>query len=218
MSVAQKLNKILEEIPDTVTLIAVSKNHGADKILEAYQVGHRVFGENRVKELCEKQEILPKDIQWHMIGHLQTNKVKYIVPFVYMIHAVDSEKLLLEIDKQAAKAGRVIKCLVQIHIAREETKFGFTPDEAAKLFTDDRFKSYTHIEFAGLMAMASLTDNTEQIQSEFHQVAELYNQIKSNTDIRFSVLSIGMSGDYPIAIHEGATHIRVGSAIFGDRT
>jgi pyridoxal phosphate enzyme (YggS family) len=218
MAVVAELNKIRTQLPSTVTLIAVSKNHGVDKIREAYDAGQRIFGENRVQELCEKQEALASDIQWHMIGHLQSNKVKYIAAFIHMIHGVDSEKLLFEINKQAIKVGRQIKCLIQIHIAQEETKFGFSSDEAFNLFSSGRFRTFSNIEFSGLMAMASLTDDEHLIRTEFKSVAQLFRQIQPLVGSDFSVLSIGMSGDYPIAIEEGATHIRVGSAIFGSRT
>jgi pyridoxal phosphate enzyme (YggS family) len=202
-------------------LIAVSKTHPPEKILEAYQAGHRIFGENKVQELTAKYEALPKDIEWHLIGHLQTNKVKYVVPFVGLIHSVDSEKLLDEINKQGKKIGRVIPCLLQVHIAKEESKFGFDESELIQLLRSEKFRSYTHVEIRGLMGMATLTDRTEQIRQEFKELRGLQERLKSEqwpAFVQWKELSMGMSSDFTIAVEEGSTLVRVGTAIFGTRT
>jgi len=199
------------------SLIAVSKTHSIEKIMEAYEAGQRIFGENKVQELTGKYEVLPKDIQWHMIGHLQTNKVKFIVPFVALIHAVDSEKLLAEIDKQAGKAGRIIPCLLQVHIAEEETKFGFNDEELLDVL-QKKSGAYTHVKISGLMAMATFTENQEQIRREFKHVKNLFEKVKRmNLPLEMKELSIGMSADYKIALEEGSTMVRIGSALFGGR-
>jgi pyridoxal phosphate enzyme (YggS family) len=202
------------------TLVAVSKTKSGEEILEAYDAGQRDFGENKVQELREKEPVLPKDIRWHMIGHLQSNKVKYIAPYVYLIHAVDSFKLLKEINKQAIKNGRVINCLLQIHIAEEESKFGLSEKELKALLVSDEFKSLQAVKIIGLMGMATYTDDEAQIRKEFRQLKGLLESVKNkykrpNIDLR--ELSIGMSGDYHIALEEGTTMIRVGSKIFGPR-
>ena len=212
MSIANNLNKIKESIPKDVTLVAVSKTKPKSDILEAHNAGHRIFGENKVQELVEKYEELPKDIQWHMIGHLQSNKVKYIAPFVNLIHGVDSLKLLKEINKRAEQNNRVIDCLLQVHIANESTKFGFGLEEIDLIITNVR--QFKNINIKGLMGMATFTDDRNQISNEFTSLERLFYEIKNKN---INILSIGMSGDYDIAIKNGSTMIRVGSAIFGSR-
>ncbi len=221
MTVADNLNALKESLPANCTLIAVTKTHPADVIMEAYNTGHRVFGENKVQEMTAKQEILPKDIQWHLIGHLQSNKVKYIASFVALIHSVDSIRLLEEINKQAIKNHRIIPCLLQVHIAREESKFGFDEQELLALMKDPTVGTLSNIRITGLMGMATFTDNVEQIRSEFSSLKNLFEEIKRLSlppNITMQELSMGMSGDYRIAIEEGSTMIRVGSAIFGNRS
>lgn len=218
--IQQQLLDLQKSIPQHVTLVAVSKTKPNSDIMEAYEKGQRIFGENKVQELVEKYEMLPKDIEWHLIGHLQTNKVKYIAPFVHLIHAVDSLKLLQEIDKQAAKNNRIINCLLQFHIAEEDTKFGLDFEEAQHLLASNEFIEMQHIRIVGLMGMASFTSNNNQIAAEFRTLANYFQMIKShffkfNPD--FTTISMGMSNDYPIAIEEGSTMIRVGSSIFGNR-
>ena len=201
-------------------LVAVSKTQPPSLILEAYNQGFRDFGENKIQELVEKYDQLPKDIHWHMIGHLQRNKVKFIAPFVYLIHAVDSLKLLLEIDKQAAKAGRIINCLLQIHIADELTKFGLNEKELFDLLGSHDVKSMQHIKILGLMGMATFTEDENQIRKEFKYLKSLFDKIKPQINLpnlEMKELSMGMSGDFKIAMEEGSTMIRVGSAIFGER-
>ncbi len=220
MQIAENLKKIKSTLPKNVKLIAVSKFKSYDDILEAYHAGHIVFGENRVQELVDKYEQLPKDIEWHMIGHLQTNKVKYIAPFVHLVHGVDSLKLLKEINKQAKRVDRTQKCLLQIHIADEETKFGLSKEEAFDLLESDTYKAFENIEICGVMGMATLTDDIEQIHKEFSTLKNLFNELKQSyfsTQESFAEISMGMSGDYKIAVEEGSTMVRVGSAIFGAR-
>lgn len=220
MTIAQNLKKIKSSLPAGVKLVAVSKFKSNEDILEAYQAGQTVFGENRVQELTEKYEQLPKDIEWHMIGHLQTNKVKYIVPFVHLIHGVDSFKLLKEINKQAAKVEHVQECLLQIHIAQEETKFGFDRDEVLQMLSSDEFATLHNIQLCGLMGMASLTDSAAQVHNEFRSLKQLFDELKQSYfahDDNFKEISMGMSGDYAIAVEEGSTMVRVGSSIFGSR-
>lgn len=220
MTIAQNLKKIKSNLPEGVKLVAVSKFKSTEDILEAYQAGQTFFGENRVQELTEKYEQLPKDIEWHMIGHLQTNKVKYIVPFVYMIHGVDSFKLLKEINKQALKVGRVQNCLLQIHIAQEETKFGFDSDEVLQMLDSDEFLALKNIQICGLMGMATLTNSQEQVHKEFASLKQLFGELKQRYFAQsdsFKEISMGMSGDYTIAVEEGSTMVRVGSSIFGVR-
>jgi pyridoxal phosphate enzyme (YggS family) len=187
--------------------------------MEAYSSGHRIFGENKVQELLTKQKTLPQDIEWHLIGHLQTNKVKSVVPFVAMIHAVDSEKLADEINKQAMKAQRVVSCLLQVHIAQEETKFGFDQDELLSFVRGPKLGTYTHVAITGLMGMATLTDNKEQIRSEFRNLRSLFDKVKSEniSGVSMTELSMGMSSDYKIALEEGSTLVRIGTSIFGER-
>jgi pyridoxal phosphate enzyme (YggS family) len=214
--IAESLRKIREELPESCTLVAVSKTHPASVVLEAYQAGQRHFGENKVQEMCDKFELLPKDIHWHLIGHLQTNKVKYIAPFVHLIHAVDSDKLLEEIDKRAAQNERKIAVLLQMKIAEEETKFGATASEIEEMASAIEGGKYPDIVWKGLMGMASFTDDESQVSREFKSLKNLFEQLK----IRYpeiDTLSMGMSGDYPLAIAEGSNMVRVGSAIFGAR-
>jgi pyridoxal phosphate enzyme (YggS family) len=217
MEISERIKELKKEL-DTVTLVAVSKTHPITLIQEAYQAGQRVFGENRVQELVPKYEALPKDIQWHLIGSLQTNKVKYIASFVYMIQSVDSLKLLETIDKEAQKHNRKVNCLLQVYIAQEETKHGFDSSEIVDFFTTQKFNHYKNIEFSGLMGMATNTDNLTQVSNEFRSLNQLFTQIKNiYTNPGFSQLSMGMSSDYKLAIKEGATIVRIGSTIFGNR-
>ena len=218
MEIRKNINFYRGEIEQhQAKLIAVSKTHPAEKIMEAYDAGQRIFGENKVQELNGKYEILPKDIQWHMIGHLQTNKVKFIAPFVSLIHSVDSEKLLAEINKQAEKAGRIIPCLLQVHIAEEETKFGFDDNEVFS-FVNDKLHAYKHVDVQGLMGMATFTDNQDQVRKEFRHLKSLFEKIKSvSGTAALKELSMGMSADYKIALEEGSTMVRIGSALFGGR-
>ena len=214
MNIADNTKKIRASIPESVELVAVSKTKSNEEIMEAYDIGHRVFGENKVQDMTAKNESLPKDIQWHMIGHVQTNKVKYMAPYVDLIHGVDSFKLLKEVNKQAAKNERTISCLLQIHIAEEATKFGLSPEECKEVII--QAEALENITIKGLMGMATFTDNVSQIEREFKTLKELYEYLKSdNKD--FDILSMGMSGDYEIAIKEGSNMIRVGSKIFGER-
>jgi len=220
MNIAGNLENILNELPDNVKLIPVSKTKPVEDIMKAYNAGYKIFGENRAQELSWKYNELPKDIEWHMIGHLQTNKVKYIAPFVTMIHSVDSFKLLKIINREAQKNERTIDCLLQVHIAREETKFGFDMDEVGEMVDSDDFKALNSINVKGLMGMATFTNNEDDIRSEFRYLAECYNLLKEKyffSDPGFSEISMGMSGDYKIAIEEGSTMVRVGSLIFGER-
>lgn len=218
--ICEQLQKIRDEIGNAVTLVAVSKTKPNSAILEAYHCGQRIFGENKVQELVEKAESLPNDIEWHMIGHLQTNKVKYIAPFVALIHGVDSFKLLEEINKQGKKHDRVIPCLLQFHIAQEDTKFGLTLEECCHLLESDEFLELHHINICGLMGMASFVDDEAQIHQEFRNLHDSflyikYHYFRLNDD--FCHLSMGMSGDYQIAVDEGSTIVRIGSTIFGSR-
>lgn len=212
--------EVIANIPDEVTLVAVSKTKSVQEIIEIYNQGQRIFGENKVQELTEKQEELPADIEWHLIGHLQTNKVKYIASFVRMIHAVDSLKLLVEIDKQAKKHNRVIDCLLQFHIAEETSKFGLNQEEAINLIEDHTFKQLKNIRIRGVMGMATYTDNQNQIRAEFQSMVALFLFLKENyfsDQPSFDVKSMGMSGDFELAIETGSTMVRVGSLIFGTR-
>lgn len=201
-------------------VIAVSKTHGPDKIRAAYAAGQRLFGENKVQELVPKHQALPGDIEWHLIGHLQTNKVKLVVPFVEMIHSVDSQKLLNEINKQAKKVNRVVNCLLQVHIASEETKFGFSPEELRQWLATADVSELTHVAVHGLMGMASLTDNMQQVRQEFRGLRQLFEELRTThlpANMEMKELSMGMSSDYQIALEEGSTLVRIGSAIFGQR-
>ena len=214
MNIADNTKKIRASIPESVELVAVSKTKSNEEIMQAYDVGQRVFGENKVQDMTAKNESLPKDIRWHMIGHVQTNKVKYMAPYVDLIHGVDSIKLLKEINKQAAKNERIISCLLQIHIAEEATKFGLSPDQCKEVVI--QAEALENITIKGLMGMATFTHNVSQIEREFKSLKELFEDLKSdNKD--FDILSMGMSGDYELAIKEGSTMIRVGSKIFGER-
>lgn len=219
MSVKENLLQLKNTIPAAVTLIAVTKTYSPEIILEAYNAGHKIFGENKVQELVDKYEALPKDIEWHLIGHLQTNKVKYIAPFVKLIHSVDSLKLLQEINKQALKNNRVIDCLLQIYIAKEETKFGLDFKEAENLLASNEFKLLQNVKIVGLMGMATNTDNKEQISEEFRSLKLYFDSIRKSQILnpKSQILSMGMSSDYQIAIPEGSTMLRIGSAIFGQR-
>ncbi len=220
MSIADRLDGIRSTLPTGVRLVAVSKFHPIEAIVGAYNADQRVFGESRVQELLIKQPLLPNDIEWHFIGHLQKNKVRQIAPFVALIHGVDSEGLLAEINKQGEKCGRVIRCLIQVHIAREETKFGFSFDECRDLFASALVDKYPFVEICGLMGMATFTDNVNQIKEEFGSLSSLFTEIKttySKEFPHFTELSMGMSDDYPIAVEHGSTMVRVGSKIFGVR-
>lgn len=220
MDIQANLKEVLTSLPAQVKLVAVSKFHPNESIEQAYRAGQRIFGESKVQELTGKYETLPKDIEWHFIGHLQTNKVKYIAPYIAMIHAVDSYKLLAEIDKQAAKNGRVIPCLLEIHIAQEESKYGFTFQECREMLEAREWKNLTHICIAGLMGMATFTEDETEIKREFDSLKQFFNEIKQNYFAdrdTFREISMGMSHDYPLAIEAGSTLVRVGSKIFGER-
>jgi len=213
-TITSRLLSIQETIPKEVCLVAVSKTKPVESILEAYHAGQRVFGENKVQEMVEKQAVLPKDISWHMIGHLQRNKVKYMAPFVSLIHGVDSLKTLQEIQKQAKKNNRVIDCLLQVHIASEAHKFGFSFEEIHELLANPILQELDCVRITGLMGMATFTDDTTQISKEFSALQQLFEAVKSKT---LHIISMGMSSDYPLAITHGSTMVRVGSAIFGKR-
>jgi pyridoxal phosphate enzyme (YggS family) len=220
MSVQSNLKEVIATLPPQVRLVAVSKFHPNEALQEAYDAGQRIFGESKVQEMTQKYESLPKDIEWHFIGHLQTNKIKYMAPYVAMIHGVDSFRLLVEINKQAAKAGRIISCLLQIHIAQEETKFGFSFEECREMLAQGEWKSLKNISLCGLMGMATNTEDETEIQKEFQSLGTFFLKIKKeffNENPSFKELSMGMSDDYPIAIENGSTLVRVGSRIFGNR-
>jgi len=220
MSIPQKIEEIKKSIPESVSLVAVSKTKPNEAIMEAYDGGYRIFGENKPQELTRKFNELPKDITWHMIGHLQTNKVKYIAPFVSLIHAVDSLKLLKEINKQALKNDRVIDCLFQFHIADEQTKFGLDLNDAELIINSEEYQNMQNIRIVGVMGMATYTDDENQVRSEFSNLKSIYSKLKSkffSEEESFKEISMGMSGDYKLAIEEGSTMIRVGSTIFGAR-
>ena len=215
--IGERITALRATLPQGVTLIAVSKYHPVEAVQAAYDAGQRDFGESKAQDLKSKYEQLPKDINWHFIGHLQSNKVKYIAPFVHLVHSIDSYKLLNEVNRQGEKAGRRIPCLLQIHIAQEETKFGFTPQECKEMLAMGEWRNLENIELRGVMCMASNTDDTKQIEEEFTTVQRLFNEIKERffaDNERFNIISAGMSDDYPIAIEHGSTHIRVGSSIF----
>ncbi len=220
MSITHNITKYIQSLPPGVKLVAVSKTKSNEEIMEAYHAGQRIFGENKVQELVQKWETLPKDIEWHFIGHLQSNKVKYIAPFIAMIHAVDSVKLLNVIQEEGRRLDRKIPCLLQFHIAEEETKFGFSPSEFSQLFEPKDAAQLDHIRFSGVMGMATFTDNDQVINREFSDLHRLFEKLKTThfserTD--FSEISMGMSHDYNLAIQNGSTFVRIGSAIFGDR-
>lgn len=221
MSIQNKIHELQAELtPAGCTLVAVSKTHPPEAIAQAYAAGQRHFGENKVQELAEKAPVLPADIHWHLIGHLQRNKVKYIAPFVHLIHSVDSERLLEEINKQAQKNNRVIPCLLQVHIASEETKFGWDATELLAFVQSGILTNFTSVKIEGLMGMASLTENTDQVRQEFAQLKQLFAQLKTLAlppNVAMHTLSMGMSSDYKIAVTEGSTLVRIGSTIFGHR-
>ena len=219
-TIKKSLELITNSLPTHVKLVAVTKTKPTAAILEAYNAGHKVFGENKVQEMAQKFAVLPKDIEWHMIGHLQRNKIKYLASFVHLIHGVDSVKTLNEINKQAVKHGRVINCLLQLKIASEETKFGMSIDDAVRLISSPELSGLKNISIKGLMGMASFTDNEKVIRTEFKTLKNYFNTLQKYNVSNFepSIISMGMSGDYKIAIEEGSTMIRVGSAIFGDRS
>ncbi len=212
MSIKDNLLKIKSTLPEHVRLVAVSKTKPVADLMEAYNAGQRIFGENKIQEMTEKWEQMPKDIQWNMIGHIQTNKVKFMAPYVSLIHGVDSLKLLEEINKQALKNNRIIDCLLQIHIAEEETKFGLNKDELADLLVSESFKNLKNINIVGLMGMATFTENQIQVKKEFEHLKSIFDQLKN-----LKTLSMGMSGDYQLAIECGSTMVRIGSSIFGGR-
>ncbi|TYA57280.1 YggS family pyridoxal phosphate-dependent enzyme [Formosa maritima] len=216
MSIKQNLNSIKSSIPEQVTLVAVSKTKPVSDLMEAYQAGQRIFGENKIQEMVEKQEQMPKDIQWHMIGHVQRNKVKYMASFVSLIHGVENFKTLKEINKQAKKHNRIIDCLLQIKIASEDSKFGMTANEASEILTSSDFSELKNIHVVGVMGMATFTDNQEQIKKEFILLKTTFNQLKP-LHSKLEIISMGMSGDYLLAIACGSNMIRVGSSIFGER-
>lgn len=218
-SIEERIKAIDATLPHGVTLIAVSKYHPVEAIAEAYNAGQRDFGESKAQDLRVKQSSLPDDIKWHFIGHLQSNKIKYIASFIHLIHSIDSYRLLCEVDKHGKKAGRIIPCLLQIHIAQEETKFGFTPDECIEMLEQGEWRNLHNIEIRGIMCMASNTEDTQQINTEFKTAHDLFNEIKGRffrNSAAFDTMSAGMSDDYPIAIENGSTHIRIGSGIFGN--
>jgi len=218
--IANKLQKLYGELPKEVTLVAVSKTKPISDLQVAYDAGQRVFGENKVQEMCAKWEQLPEEIKWHFIGHLQRNKVKYLAPFVNLIHGVESFRLLKEINKQAKKYNRVIDVLLQFFIANEETKFGLSFEESQSILVDENFKELQNVRVCGVMGMASFTNNQEQIREEFKTLKSIFDKLKFtffDNETSFNVVSMGMSGDYKIAIEEGSTMIRVGSSIFGKR-
>lgn len=219
MKIADRLARIGQTIPAGVTLVAVSKFHPVDALQEAYDCGQRVFGESRVQELMTKQPVLPADIEWHFIGTLQTNKVKYIAPFIHLIQSIDSLKLLAAVDKEAKKCGRQIRVLIEVHIAEEASKHGFTPDECRELFARDTLNAYPHIRVVGLMGMATFTDDETQVRREFRKLRSLFEELRSlpSAGDDFKELSMGMSDDYPLALEEGSTMVRVGTKIFGNR-
>ncbi|MBD0832697.1 YggS family pyridoxal phosphate-dependent enzyme [Aestuariibaculum sediminum] len=219
MSIQNNLLEIKSQLPEHVTLVAVSKTKPTTDIMEAYQAGHRVFGENKIQEMAEKYESMPKDIEWHMIGHVQRNKVKYMAAFVSLIHGVDNFKLLKEINKHALRYRRVINCLLQIKIAAEDSKFGMTANEATDILKSEAFSELKNIKIVGLMGMATFTDNENQIKQEFNQLKDTFENLKTieTLNCKLETISMGMSGDYKLAIDCGSTMIRVGSSIFGER-
>lgn len=220
MSISQNIVQLKASLPANVTLVAVSKFHPAEALMEAYNAGQRVFGESRAQELTAKQKVLPGDIEWHFIGPLQSNKVKDIAPFIHTIHGIDSLKLLQEVNKQAAKNNRIIRVLLEIHVAQEETKHGLSLDECRELLQNEQLAELGNIQICGLMGMATYTDDIALIEQEFHILHELFSELKAIYFIgndNFAVLSMGMSHDYPVAIRQGSTMIRVGTSIFGER-
>ena len=218
--IQEQISQIKSTLPAQVRLVAVSKFHPIEALQEAYDGGQRIFGESKVQEMTQKYEALPKDIEWHFIGHLQTNKIKYMAPYVSLVHGVDSYMLLVEINKQALKAGRIISCLLQIHIAKETTKFGFSIDECRKMLEEGDWKKLKNIQIAGVMGMATNTDDEAEIKCEFATLSAFFQEAQNTffkDSLYFKEISMGMSDDYPIAIEEGSTLIRIGSRIFGER-
>jgi len=220
MDIRSNIIKLKKELPEGISLVAITKTKPVEEVLQAYEVGHRDFGENKVQELIQKQPLLPSDIQWHMVGHLQSNKVKYIASFIHLIHSVDSVKLLLTIDKEGRKNNRVIDCLLQVHIAEEDTKFGLSEDELFALLEMIELANLENVRVCGLMGMATYTGDDNIVRREFSYLKELFNKLKSSyfSEVSyFRELSMGMSGDYRIALEEGTTIVRIGSIIFGER-
>jgi len=220
MSITENINRIKATLPATVKLVAVSKTKPNELLMEAYSIRQRAFGENKVQELVSKYEALPKDIEWHFIGHLQTNKIKQIISFVHLIHGLDSFKLLKAIDKEAKQANRIVHCLLQFHIAEEETKFGLSMDEAIEMLNSSEFKSLNHVKISGVMGMATYTDDNNQIRNEFAYLKSIFDKLKTEyfqLEAEFREISMGMSDDYLIAVQEGSTMVRIGSLIFGER-
>jgi pyridoxal phosphate enzyme (YggS family) len=220
MDIEKNIAEIKKSLPDGVKLVAVSKTRSPEIILQAYGAGHKIFGENKAQELIQKQEVLPKDIEWHFIGHLQTNKAKYLVPFVSMIHGIDSFKLLKTVNKEAKKNNRIIPCLLQFHIAEESTKFGLSEEEAYEILDSEEYKTLKNISIAGVMGMATFTDDKLQVRNEFRFLKKIFDKLKKEYFPRkkgFKEISMGMSDDYPIAVEEGSTIVRIGSKIFGAR-
>ncbi len=216
MSIVSNLENIKKSLPEHVTLVAVSKTKPITDLVEAYKAGQRVFGENKIQEMTQKWEVLPKDIEWHMIGHVQRNKVKYMAPYVSLVHGVDSFRLLKEIDKQAQKNLRTINCLLQMHIAEEDTKFGLDSNELSDILGSEEFLQLEHVKVVGLMGMATFTEDEEQLRREFKQLKSYFDSVQNKLPDA-KILSMGMSGDYKIAIEEGSTMVRIGSSIFGAR-
>lgn len=217
-SIVKNLEQIMDSLPENVQLVAVSKTKPPAAIREAYESGQRHFGENRVQEMADKWEELPRDICWHMVGHVQGNKIKYMAPFVHLIHGIDKAKRLKELNKEARKCDRVIDCTLQIHIAREESKFGFSTDEAREVLASDPSQKYPFVRIRGLMGMATNTDNEGVVREEFQGLAEFFREMQAESGLsHFDTLSMGMTGDFKIAIEEGSTMVRIGSAIFGAR-
>ena len=220
MGIAENIHQFSNNLPEGVKLIAITKTKPGEDILEAYHAGHKIFGENKVQELVSKYETLPKDIEWHMVGHLQTNKVKFIAPFVHLIHGVDRSKLFKVIDKEGRKNNRILDILLQFHIASEETKFGFNLQEADELLNSEPFKNSEYVRIRGVMGMATFTEDMNQVKSEFKELVSIFNKLKKkyfSNDPGFKEISMGMSNDYQVAIEEGATMVRIGSLIFGKR-
>lgn len=213
--IAKNITHYTSILPKNVTLVAVSKTKPIEDLQEAYNAGQRVFGENKIQEMTDKWEVLPKDIEWHMIGHVQTNKVKYMAPYVHLIHAVDSLKLLKEINKRAKQNERSINCLLQMKIAEEDSKFGLSEEDLRTLLKDEKLATFSNIRILGLMGMATFTENEAQISNEFEKLQRVYNELKN--EHQFEVLSMGMSGDYQLAIEKGSNMVRIGSSIFGER-
>lgn len=219
-TIAENIARIRRQLPEQVKLVAVSKYKPESDLLQAYEAGQRVFGENKAQEMTEKHEHLPKDIEWHFIGHLQTNKIKYIIPYVHCIHSIDSARLLAEVEKHAAKCGRRVRCLLQFHIATEESKFGFSYEEAVAMLQSPDFAEWQHVELCGVMGMATNTEDTALIRNEFRTLKSYFDRLKNEYfpgQESFREISMGMTGDYPIAMEEGSTMVRIGSAIFGAR-